>query len=170
MIRSISTLRDVGVGENHWGAGDASCDFFYIGSAEVDWIRPAMPDLPEAIELSNGGQAVTSSRIENYLGFLMGVPGEQFAHLAVVQAQKFGARVEIVHGIELLCTQPKTNAFSVLGRQPYPFETSVPGVFAIGDIRRGFNGADGRRYRRRSKCRSVGAHGDRHDAAVRIVL
>jgi thioredoxin reductase (NADPH) len=30
-----------------------------------------------------------------------------------------------------------TEAFTLLGRQPLPFETSVPGVFAAGDVRHG---------------------------------
>ena len=40
-----------------------------------------------------GGQAGTSSRIENYLGFPTGISGADLAHRAAVQAQKFGARL-----------------------------------------------------------------------------
>ncbi|WP_300376886.1 FAD-dependent oxidoreductase [Henriciella sp.] len=40
-----------------------------------------------------GGQAGTSSKIENYLGFPMGVSGRDLAARAAVQAQKFGARI-----------------------------------------------------------------------------
>ena len=39
-----------------------------------------------------GGQAATSSRIENYLGFPRGVSGDELTQLALVQAQKFGAQ------------------------------------------------------------------------------
>jgi thioredoxin reductase (NADPH) len=42
-----------------------------------------------------GGQAGTSSRIENYLGFPTGISGEALAGRALVQAQKFGARLAI---------------------------------------------------------------------------
>jgi len=42
-----------------------------------------------------GGQAGTSSKIENYLGFPMGVSGQELAGRALVQAQKFGARIAI---------------------------------------------------------------------------
>lgn len=42
-----------------------------------------------------GGQAGTSSKIENYLGFPTGVSGQALAGRAYVQAQKFGAHVEI---------------------------------------------------------------------------
>ncbi|MGW1195278.1 FAD-dependent oxidoreductase [Streptomyces sp. NPDC002536] len=40
-----------------------------------------------------GGQAATSSMIENYLGFPTGVTGQALAGRAQVQAQKFGARI-----------------------------------------------------------------------------
>jgi thioredoxin reductase (NADPH) len=40
-----------------------------------------------------GGQAGTSSRIENYLGFPTGISGEDLTQRAVVQAEKFGARM-----------------------------------------------------------------------------
>jgi thioredoxin reductase (NADPH) len=42
-----------------------------------------------------GGQAGTSSRIENYLGFPTGVSGQSLADRAQVQAQKFGARIAV---------------------------------------------------------------------------
>ncbi|WP_263379648.1 FAD-dependent oxidoreductase [Granulicella paludicola] len=42
-----------------------------------------------------GGQAGTSSKIENYLGFPTGVSGQELANRALVQAQKFGARLAI---------------------------------------------------------------------------
>lgn len=40
-----------------------------------------------------GGQAGASSKIENYLGFPLGVSGRELAERASVQAQKFGARI-----------------------------------------------------------------------------
>jgi thioredoxin reductase (NADPH) len=40
-----------------------------------------------------GGQASASSRIENYLGFESGISGAELAGRAMVQAQKFGARI-----------------------------------------------------------------------------
>src|SRR3989475_291158 len=42
-----------------------------------------------------GGQAGTSSRIENYLGFPLGISGQDLAARAYDQAQKFGARMLI---------------------------------------------------------------------------
>ncbi|MGA8723574.1 MAG: FAD-dependent oxidoreductase [Acidimicrobiales bacterium] len=42
---------------------------------------------------SVGGQAGSSSRIENYLGFPLGISGSDLAQRAVVQAEKFGANL-----------------------------------------------------------------------------
>ena len=45
--------------------------------------------------LAPGGQAGTSSRIENYLGFPTGVSGTELAARATMQAEKFGARLNV---------------------------------------------------------------------------
>src|ERR1700688_1024848 len=45
-----------------------------------------------------GGQAGSSSKIENYLGFPTGISGQDLAGRAYTQAQKFGARVVIARG------------------------------------------------------------------------
>src|SRR4029453_16866347 len=42
-----------------------------------------------------GGQAGTSSRIENYLGFPAGLSGEELATRGTLQAQKFGVRIKL---------------------------------------------------------------------------
>jgi thioredoxin reductase (NADPH) len=42
-----------------------------------------------------GGQAGTSSRIENYLGFPAGLSGEELAARAALQAEKFGVRIKL---------------------------------------------------------------------------
>jgi thioredoxin reductase (NADPH) len=42
-----------------------------------------------------GGQAGTSSRIENYLGFPAGLSGEELAARAALQANKFGVRIKL---------------------------------------------------------------------------
>ncbi len=52
-----------------------------------------------------GGQAGSSSRIENYLGFPTGVSGLELAGRALTQAEKFGAEVAIARGaVGLDCT------------------------------------------------------------------
>jgi len=45
--------------------------------------------------IAPGGQAGTSSKIENYLGFPTGISGQALAGRAQAQAQKFGARLAI---------------------------------------------------------------------------
>jgi thioredoxin reductase (NADPH) len=45
--------------------------------------------------MAAGGQAGTSSRIENYLGFPSGISGAELTERAVLQARKFGARFAV---------------------------------------------------------------------------
>ena len=53
-----------------------------------------------------GGQAGSSSRIENYLGFPSGITGRELTDRAYTQAQKFGAEVIIAEGATRLdCTR-----------------------------------------------------------------
>jgi thioredoxin reductase (NADPH) len=61
-----------------------------------------------------GGQAGSSSKIENYLGFPTGISGQALAGRAFVQAQKFGASVIVAaSAVRLLCD-----------RRPYSVELS----------------------------------------------
>jgi len=48
---------------------------------------------------SPGGQAGSSSKIENYLGFPTGISGYELATRAITQAEKFGARMIIAHDV-----------------------------------------------------------------------
>jgi thioredoxin reductase (NADPH) len=52
---------------------------------------------------SPGGQAGSSSRIENYLGFPTGISGQELAARAYSQAHKFGAEILIGKGTRLVC-------------------------------------------------------------------
>jgi len=55
---------------------------------------------------SPGGQAGSSSKIENYVGFPMGISGHDLATRALTQAQKFGAQIMIAqNAISLRCNQ-----------------------------------------------------------------
>ena len=49
--------------------------------------------------LAPGGQAGTSSKIENYLGFPTGISGQALAGRAQIQAQKFGARLALARAV-----------------------------------------------------------------------
>jgi len=51
-----------------------------------------------------GGQAGSSSRIENYLGFPTGISGQLLASSAIVQAEKFGAELVVARtAVRLSC-------------------------------------------------------------------
>src|SRR5258708_5960382 len=51
-----------------------------------------------------GGQAGSSSKIENYLGFPTGISGQELGARAIAQAQKFGAKMMVAHRVvELRC-------------------------------------------------------------------
>src|SRR5215218_4026222 len=52
---------------------------------------------------SPGGQAGSSSRIENYLGFPTGISGQELAARAYLQAQKFGAEMLMAKATRLVC-------------------------------------------------------------------
>jgi thioredoxin reductase (NADPH) len=54
---------------------------------------------------SPGGQAGSSSKIENYLGFPTGISGQALAGRAYTQAQKFGAQVMIAKGAKQLACE-----------------------------------------------------------------
>jgi thioredoxin reductase (NADPH) len=66
---------------------------------------------------SPGGQAASSSRIENYLGFPMGISGQELAGRAAAQAQKFGAQVMIAHNVTQLNCDRRPYELSVDGGQ-----------------------------------------------------
>ncbi len=51
---------------------------------------------------SPGGQAGSSSKIENYLGFPTGLSGQELAARAIAQTEKFGARIMVAHSVSRL--------------------------------------------------------------------
>jgi thioredoxin reductase (NADPH) len=53
-----------------------------------------------------GGQAASSSKIENYLGFPTGLSGQELADRAIAQSEKFGAQIMVAHSaLRLECGQ-----------------------------------------------------------------
>lgn len=93
-----------------------------------------------------GGQAGTSSRIENYLGFPAGIPGDDLASRALHQAKRFGAEVivtrratEIVprngsdatHAIVLDCGERVQTKAIVLANGVTWRRLSIPGADAL---------------------------------------
>jgi thioredoxin reductase (NADPH) len=61
-----------------------------------------------------GGQAGSSSRIENYLGFPSGISGAELTDRAYTQAQKFGADMMIAEGAARInCSQNKSYTIQI---------------------------------------------------------
>jgi len=70
------------------GAGPAGlAASVYAGSEGLDVLTTD--------SLAAGGQAGTSARIENYLGFPTGISGTDLTRNALLQAQRFGARITV---------------------------------------------------------------------------
>ncbi|MDP8999323.1 MAG: FAD-dependent oxidoreductase [Myxococcota bacterium] len=89
------TLRDVVI----VGAGPA-------GLAAAVYAASEGLDVLVLESTAPGGQAGTSSRIENYLGFPTGISGQDLAERAQMQAEKFGADVAIARtAVRLECDQ-----------------------------------------------------------------
>src|SRR5215212_8392537 len=82
---------------------------------------------------SPGGQAGSSSKIENYLGFPTGISGQELAARAYNQAQKFGAHMLIAKGTRLACD-----------RKPYVVEVEIGALI----LTRTIMIATGAQYRR----------------------
>ena len=61
-----------------------------------------------------GGQAGTSARIENYLGFPTGLTGADLARRATLQARKFGAVISSVHEASHV-SKPEAEGFREIG-------------------------------------------------------
>jgi thioredoxin reductase (NADPH) len=84
---------------SHCTQCDHECDLLVIGAgpaglaaavnAASEGLRTIVLDRAHAV----GGQASSSSRIENYLGFPTGVTGAELAELARDQAVRFGAEI-----------------------------------------------------------------------------
>jgi thioredoxin reductase (NADPH) len=80
--------------------GGTACDLVVVGAGPAG-LAAAVYGASEGLAtvvldaIAAGGQAATTSRIENYLGFPTGVSGSELAERATVQAQKFGARLTV---------------------------------------------------------------------------
>ena len=76
------------------------CDLVVVGAGPAG-LAAAVYGASEGLDtvaldaVATGGQAGTSSRIENYLGFPAGISGGELADRAVLQAEKFGAELTI---------------------------------------------------------------------------
>ena len=82
------------------GAPPPLCDLVIVGGGPAG-LAAAVYGASEGLDtqaidsVAFGGQASTSSRIENYLGFPAGISGGELAARALLQARKFGARLAV---------------------------------------------------------------------------
>jgi thioredoxin reductase (NADPH) len=90
--------RRIGLGAR--GAAPPMCDLVVVGGGPAG-LAAAVYGASEGLDtqaieaVAFGGQAGTSSRIENYLGFPGGISGAELAQRAQLQASKFGARLAV---------------------------------------------------------------------------
>jgi thioredoxin reductase (NADPH) len=90
--------RALGLGAR--GTPPPLCDLIIIGGGPAG-LAAAVYGASEGLDtqaidaVAFGGQASTSSRIENYLGFPSGISGSELAERASLQARKFGARLMV---------------------------------------------------------------------------
>ena len=76
------------------------CDLLVVGAGPAG-LAAAVYGASEGLgtvaldAVATGGQAGTSPRIENYLGFPSGISGAELADRAEIQAEKFGARISV---------------------------------------------------------------------------
>lgn len=63
--------------------------------------------------MAPGGQAGTSSKIENYLGFPTGLSGAELAARATLQAEKFGAQLNVPSKVVSLSFENKHNVIEL---------------------------------------------------------
>lgn len=89
----------------------ARCDLLVVGAGPAG-LAAAVYGASEGLDVvlvedvALGGQAGTSSRIENYLGFPRGVAGNELARSAMLQAVKFGARLVAPRSVTGLARSP----------------------------------------------------------------
>lgn len=95
----------VALGLTSGPVGDASgvCDLLVVGGGPAGLAAGVYgaSEGMQTILVENtaiGGQAGTSSRIENYLGFPAGLSGEELAERAALQAEKFGVLIKLGAG------------------------------------------------------------------------
>ena len=82
------------------GAPPPMCDLVIVGAGPAG-LAAALYGASEGLDtqaidkIAFGGQASTSARIENYLGFPTGISGSELAERAILQARRLGARMVV---------------------------------------------------------------------------
>ncbi len=99
LARALGLLEQIDLGQTYdvtiVGAGPAGLSAAVYAASEG--LRTLLLEAE-----APGGQAGTSSRIENYLGFPLGISGQGLAGRAQVQAHKFGATIALPYLVQSL--------------------------------------------------------------------
>jgi thioredoxin reductase (NADPH) len=101
--------RAIGLGSP--GPSPPLCDVVVVGAGPAG-LAASLYAASEGLDvqcveaLAAGGQAGTSARIENYLGFPAGISGSELAQRAGVQALKFGSRLAVPAAAVALKSEP----------------------------------------------------------------
>ena len=113
-VLASPTTRDLAtaMGIDLWGISDDSrCDVLVVGAGPAG-LAAAVYAASEGLnvivveDVAIGGQAGSSSRIENYLGFPRGVSGVELARSGMLQAVKFGAKLVSPRAVTGLAPEP----------------------------------------------------------------
>jgi glycine/D-amino acid oxidase-like deaminating enzyme len=157
---------------------DRVCDLIVVGAGPAG-LAAAVYGASEGLstivveDTAIGGQAGTSSRIENYVGFPAGISGNDLAFRAGVQALKFGARIAVPRRARMLEKERKHYAVqldeggALLGQRRHRHWRPLSASWSRrarcvrwrdlsrGDRSRGATlpGTRGHRYRRSQLCR-----------------
>jgi thioredoxin reductase (NADPH) len=100
-VMTAPTTRDLAsaLAIDLWGLADSTrCDVLVVGAGPAGLAAAVFGaseglDVVVVEDVAIGGQAGSSSRIENYLGFPRGVSGTELTRAAMMQAVKFGTRL-----------------------------------------------------------------------------
>ena len=101
--------RAIGLGSP--GASPPLCDVVVVGAGPAG-LAASLYAASEGLDVqcveavASGGQAGTSARIENYLGFPAGISGSELTQRAGVQALKFGSRLAVPAAAVALASTP----------------------------------------------------------------
>ncbi len=101
--------RAIGLGSK--GVTPVLCDVVVVGAGPAG-ISACLYAASEGLDVqgveavASGGQAGTSARIENYLGFPAGISGSELAQRAGIQALKFGSRLAVPAAAVRMTSEP----------------------------------------------------------------